>query len=129
MDITSDMLTTIRNASATRLPSVKVLYSRMNFSIAEILRSSGWIKNVELKKRGEKSWITLELIYREDGTALIQGAQKISTQGKRIYRTHTKIPTIKYGYGMAILSTSRGVMSGKEAKRLKVGGEILCKIW
>jgi small subunit ribosomal protein S8 len=129
MDTTSDMLTIIRNAGASRLPSVKVPYSRMNFSIAEILRASGWVKNVDLKKRGEKSWITLELAYRDDGTALIQGAQKISTQGKRIYRTHTKIPAVKYGYGMAILSTSKGVMSAKEAKRLKVGGEVLCKIW
>ncbi len=129
MDTTSDMLTTIRNASAVRLPSVKVPYSRMNFSVAEILRASGWIKNAELKKRGEKNWMVLELAYREDGTALIQGVQRVSTQGKRIYRTHKKIPTIKHGYGLAILSTSRGVMSAKEAKRLKVGGEVLCEIW
>jgi small subunit ribosomal protein S8 len=129
MDSTSDMLTTIRNASASKLPSVKVPYSRMNFSIAEILRKSGWLKNVELKKRGEKSWITLDLMYREDGTPLIQEAQKVSTQGKRVYRTHTKIPAVRHGYGLAILSTSKGVMSAQEAKRLKVGGEVVCQIW
>lgn len=129
MDITADMLTAIRNASASRLGSVKVLYSRMNFSIAEILRGSGWIKSVELKKRGEKSWMALELAYREDGSALIQGAQRVSTQGHRIYRTYKKIPYVKHGYGLAILSTSKGVMTGKEARKSRLGGEIICEVW
>lgn len=129
MDPTADMLVTIRNAGASKLPSVKVPYSKVNFSIAGILRESGRIKNVELKKRGEKSWIVLELAYSEDGRSLIEGAKKVSTQGHRIYRTYNKVPYVKHGHGIAILSTSRGVMSAKEAKRLKVGGEVLCEIW
>lgn len=129
MDITADMLVAIQNAGASGLGSVKVPYSRMNFSIAEILKKSGRIKDAELKKRGEKSWIVLELGYHEDGAALIQGARRVSTQGRRIYRTHKKVPYVKHGYGLAILSTSKGVITGEEARKSRLGGEVICEVW
>lgn len=129
MDKTSDMLTIIRNAQRVKHASVKSPYSRVNFGIAEILKKEGWIKDIELRKRGERSWIILGLSYNKDGTPVIQDIQKVSKPGKRIYVGSKKMPVVRQGYGLAVVSTPKGIMTGKEAKKQGVGGEILCRVW
>lgn len=129
MDTTSDMLTIIRNAQAVKRASVKASYSGVNFGIADVLRKEGWVKSVELKKRGEKSWIIIELAYGDDGLPAIEGIEKVSKPGKRIYVGYKEIPVVKQGYGVAVISTPGGIMTGVEAKKKKVGGEVLCRVY
>ena len=129
MDTVADMLTIIRNAQAVRKESVKAPYSKVNFGIAETLKTEGWIKSVELKKRGEKSWIILELIYDANKEPGITDIQRVSKLGKRVYVKFNAIPRVRQGYGVAIISTPKGIMTGKEAKRQGVGGEVLCVVY
>lgn len=129
MDQISDMLTIIRNALAVKQPSIKAPYSRVNFGIAEILKKEGRIKDIELKKRGEKSWIIVELAYNDDRDPAIREIKKISKPGKRIYVGYKEIPVVNQGYGFAILSTPQGIITGREARKHKTGGEILCKVY
>ncbi|MFY9458064.1 MAG: 30S ribosomal protein S8 [Candidatus Spechtbacterales bacterium] len=128
MDLTADMLTIIRNAQLAKHATVKAPYSRVNFGIAEILKKERRVKNFEIKKRGEKSWIIVELAYESDGAPVIRDIQRISKLGKRIYAGYKEMPIIEQGYGLAIVSTPNGIMTGKEARKQKVGGEILCKV-
>ncbi len=128
MDLIADMLTIIRNAQLAKHATAKAPYSKVNFGISEILKKEGWVKNLELKKRGEKAWIILELAYESDGSPVIHDIQRISKPGQRIYAGHKEIPIIIQGYGLAVISTPNGIMTGKEAKKQKVGGEVLCKV-
>lgn len=128
MDNIANMLTIIRNAQAVKHETVKTPYSKVNFGIAEILKKGGWLKDVELKKKGEKSWLIIHLAYNKEGSS-IASIQRISKPGKRVYVGYDKIPRINQGYGAAILSTPAGIMTGKEAKKLKIGGELLCKVY
>lgn len=128
MDLTADMLTIIRNAQLAKRATAKAPYSKVNFGISEILKKEGWVKNLELKKRGEKAWIIIELAYESDGAPVIRDIQKISKQGQRMYAGYKEIPTIIQGYGLVVISTPNGIMTGKEARKQKVGGEILCKV-
>lgn len=130
MDKASDMLTIIRNAQRVKHQSVKAPYSKVNFGIADILKKEGWVKDIEIKKRGEKSWIIIGLAYNnKDGEPVIRNIQKVSKPGKRIYVGYKEVPIISQGYGLAVLSTQRGIMTGKDARKQKVGGEVLCKVW
>lgn len=129
MDQIADMLTIIRNALPVKQSSVKAPYSKVNFGIAEILKKEGRIKDIELKKRGEKTWIIIELAYNSDGDPAIREIKKISKPGKRVYVGYKKIPVVSYGYGLAILSTPQGIITGREARKQKTGGEILCKVY
>ena len=129
MDNIANMLTTIRNAQAVNAESAKAPYSKVNLGIAEILKSEGLINNLEIKKRGEKSWLILELKYNEDKSPAIADIQRASKSGKRVYVGYKKIFTVKQGHGLAIVSTPNGIMTGREARKSKLGGEILCKVW
>ena len=128
MDLIADMLTIIRNAQLAKRATAKVPYSKVNFGVLEILKKEGWVKNLELKKRGEKAWIIVELAYENDGSPVIHDIQRISKQGQRMYSGYKEIPIIIQGYGLAVISTPNGIMTGKEARKQKVGGEILCKV-
>ena len=129
MDNIANMLTIIRNAQAVKKESVKVPYSKVNFGISEILKKEGWVKSVELKKRGEKSWIIINLSYDKEGMPEIKEIKRISKPGKRVYVGYKEIPVVSQGYGIAVLSTQNGIIAGKDARKQKVGGEILCKVW
>ncbi len=129
MDNIANMLTTIRNAQAVKLESAKAPYSKVNFGILEILKREGLINNFEIKKRGEKSWLILELKYNEDKRPAIADIQMTSKLGKRVYVGYKKVFAVKQGHGLAIVSTPQGIMTGKEARSKKVGGEVLCKVW
>lgn len=129
MDNIANMLTTIRNAQAVKLESAKAPYSKVNLGIAQILKNEGLINNLEIRKRGEKSWLILELKYGEDKRPAITGAERVSKLGKRVYAGYKKIFSAKQGYGLTIVSTPKGIITGREARKSKLGGEILCKIW
>ncbi len=128
MDPIADMLTIIRNGLATKKESVKVPFSNLKLKIAEILEREGWIEKAEKKGRRRK-YILLKLKYDKDGNPVISGLKRVSKQGQRIYKGYKEIKKVKGGYGIAIVSTSKGVLTDKEARKKRVGGEIICEIW
>ncbi len=131
-DPIADMLTRIRNAMTARHDVVQVPPSRMKLEIAKILKNEGFIADFELDKKAPHQ-LRLQLRYGADGaarkTAVITGLRRISRPGLRIYRGRTEIPRVRGGLGVAILSTSRGIMTDRDARRAGVGGEVLCFIW
>jgi small subunit ribosomal protein S8 len=125
-DPVSDMLTRIRNAALARHESTLVPASQLKFHIAEILKAEGFIADV---RKEEERTITIVLKYGRDRSSAIDGIRRVSRPGRRVYVRHDHIPRVLSGMGVAILSTSRGIMSDKEARRQKVGGELLCEVW
>ena len=125
-DPVADMLTRIRNAALARHERTLVPASKLKHHIAEILKSEGFIADVRAE---DDRHITIVLKYGRDRTSAIDGIKRISRPGRRVYVRHDHIPRVLSGMGIAILSTSRGVMSDKEARRQKVGGELLCEVW
>lgn len=131
-DPIADMLTRIRNANRIRSRNVDVLMSGVNLSIAETLKKAGYISGYEVVKSEKKthSMLRIHLKYSPaTKEGIIKNIQRVSKPGRRVYASHRKIPTVLNGYGIAIVSTSRGVMTDKEARGLNVGGEILCNVW
>lgn len=129
MDPIADMLTSIRNALAVQHLKVEVPFSSLKYEIAKILEKKGFVKKVEKRGRKIKKIIEITLKYSSDKTPTISGLKKISKSGQRIYLNSRQIKRVKDGYGMAIISTSKGLMTDKEAKEKKLGGEIICEIW
>ncbi len=123
-DPIADMLTRIRNAHMALHKEVVVPKSKMKLRIAEILKEEGYIEGFEELDRD----IKIKLKY-VDGKPAIQGLKRISKPGRRIYVGVKEIPRVQNGLGICIVSTSRGVLEGEEAKRLNVGGELICEIW
>ncbi len=128
IDSIADMLTRIRNASAVKKAEVVMPCSKIKMSIAEILVRENYIGGVEKIKVGKFDFIRLKLKYTDHGPA-IRHIKNISTPGQRIYVSTKDIPQILNGYGTAIISTSRGLMTGKEAAKNKAGGELMFEIW
>jgi len=128
MDPVADMLTQIRNASAVKKETVAVPFSNLKFEIAKILEKEGFVVQVDKRGRKEKKKIEIALRY-ENGQPSISGLKKISKTGQRIYKCYRDIKRIRGGYGMTIISTSKGLMTDKEARKKKLGGEVICEIW
>ena len=128
-DPVADMLTMIRNALAVKSSKVLVPFSQLKYGIAKILEKEGFVEKVEKRGRGSKRNIEIVLKYAKDGTPAISGLKRISKPGQRIYLPYKKIKRVKGGYGIAIISTSKGLLTDKEARRQKTGGEVLCEVW
>lgn len=128
MDPISDMLTEIRNAQAVSLPTVTVPFSNLKYGIAKILEKNGLIEKTEEKNKKAKKAIFIYLKYVNKKPA-ISGLKKVSKPGQRIYVEAQKIRSVKGGYGISIISTSKGLMTGREAKKNKLGGELICEVW
>ncbi|MDQ6632279.1 MAG: 30S ribosomal protein S8 [Verrucomicrobiota bacterium] len=126
-DPISDMLTRIRNANQALLPALELPHSKMKESIAKILKSEGYIGEVAIEGKTIKK-LKLKLKY-EGRKGVIEGLRRVSTPGLRRYTGATEIPRVCGGMGIAIVSTSRGVMSGFQARKQNLGGELLCYIW
>jgi small subunit ribosomal protein S8 len=127
-DPISDMLTRIRNAHGALLPAMDVPHSRMKESIAVILKREGYIVDYAIDGKVAGKKITLKLKY--DGRkAVIEGVRRVSRPGLRHYVGATEIPRVRGGLGTAILSTSQGVMTGVQARKNNLGGEVLCYVW
>jgi len=127
-DPIADMLTRIRNAAASRLPVVDVPASGLKRELARVLQEKGFIKKFVIVEDGKQGIIKLLLRYTE-GVSAIQGIQRTSRPGLRQYVAVDKLPRVRNGLGFAILSTPQGVMTDHEARKLNVGGEVLCKVW
>ncbi|MFO7263080.1 MAG: 30S ribosomal protein S8 [Bacillaceae bacterium G1] len=128
-DPIADMLTRIRNAIAVRHEKVEIPASKMKRQIAEILKAEGFIKDAEYIDDGKQGIIRLFLKYGPNNEPVITGLKRISKPGLRVYAKHEELPRVLRGLGIAIISTSKGVMTDKEARRAGVGGEVICYIW
>ena len=128
-DPVADMLTRIRNSSVARHESVQIPSSKMKLSIAKILKEEGFITDYEVLRGKPQRVLKVVLRYDKGRTPLISGLERVSKPGLRIYVGSQEIPRIFGGLGISILSTSKGLMTGKQAWRNKIGGELLCNVW
>ena len=127
-DPVADMLTRIRNANANKAATVSMPSSNLKVHIAEILKEEGFIVDFMVDD-GTKKVLTITLKYTEDGTRAITGLKRISKPGLRVYANCEDLPHVLGGLGIAIVSTNKGVMTDKEARKLNVGGEVLAFVW
>ncbi len=127
-DPISDLLTTIRNGVGADKETVDIPASKLNGRILEIFKNDGYIEDVRLMKNNTQGTFKVYLKYDNKKPA-IMGLRRISKSGLRVYRKNDELPHVLNGLGTAVLSTSKGVISDREARKLKVGGEILCYIW
>src|SRR5687768_17763787 len=128
-DPIADMLTRIRNGIQSHHERVEVPVSKLKVEIARILKSEGFISNYKLVEDQGRPSLRIYLKYSPEGEPVIHGIERISRPGRRVYRTKTELPRVLGGLGLSIVSTSKGVMSGSEALKSGVGGEVLCQVW
>lgn len=127
-DPIADMLTRIRNAHQARKDTVDIPASKLTGRILEIFKSDGYIEDFRLMKDNVQGNFKIYLKYENKKPAII-GLRRISKSGLRVYKTNTDLPRVLNGLGTAVISTSKGVMSDRDARKMRVGGEILCYIW
>jgi len=128
-DPIADMLTRIRNASLARHRELTLPSSRIKRDIARILVEEGFIESYATSQDGVQELLTIQLKYVEGRTPVVSGLKRISKPGLRVYARKTEIPRVLGGLGTAILSTSHGIMTGQSARKLNLGGEVLCYVW
>ncbi|MFB5192215.1 30S ribosomal protein S8 [Alicyclobacillus fastidiosus] len=128
-DPIADMLTRIRNANQVRHEKVEIPGSNIKRSIAEILKNEGYVRDTEFVDDNQQGVIRLFLKYGKGQERVITGLKRISKPGLRVYVNHDNIPRVLGGLGVAILSTSKGILTDREARQQGIGGEVLCYIW
>ena len=128
-DFVADFLTVIRNAVHAKKDKVTIPSSVMTARIAEILKDEGFIENAQVFSEGKKNFIRLHLKYLPEGRPAILGRRRLSKPGLRVYVGTEEIPRVRGGMGIAIVSTSKGIMTDKNAKESQVGGELICSVW
>jgi small subunit ribosomal protein S8 len=128
-DPIADLLTRIRNASNAEHEKVDIPSSRLKVRIAELLKDEGFIKNFRVLDDSKQNTLRVYLKYGTGNEKMISGLVRVSTPGRRVYVGHDEIPTILGGMGVALVSTSRGVVTDREARKQKVGGEVLAFVW
>jgi len=128
MDPISDMLTRIRNASRASLPETEIPHSKLKESIAKILKSEGYVAEVAVEGKTVAKKIKIKLKYAGK-KPVIEGIKRVSTPGLRRFSGATEIPRVLGGLGTTIMSTSQGIMTGTQAKKMNVGGEMICVVW
>jgi small subunit ribosomal protein S8 len=129
MDTVAEFLTRIRNAGEARHEKVDMPSSKVRVGLAEILANNGLIRSFKVAKDSKQGVMRVYLKYSDDGSHVISAINKVSRPGRRVYVKSTEIPQVRSGLGMTILSTSQGLMSGNEAQKKNLGGELICKIW
>ncbi len=128
-DPIADMLTRIRNAQMAKHESVDISSSKMKLAIAKILKEEGYILDYKELQDNKHKIIRIRLKYIDDGDLVIKKIERVSRPGRRVYVNSKEIPQVLRGYGISILSTSKGVMTDQRARKEKVGGEVLVKVW
>ena len=129
-DPIADMLTRVRNANRKKFKSTDASISKINLEIAKVLKKSGYIQGFDIKKNPDKrDVLRIYLKYSDARENVLRGIERVSKPGRRIYVPSDSIPKVLNGYGIAILSTSKGLLTDREARELNVGGEILCNVW
>jgi len=128
-DPVSDMLTRIRNGALARHDRVEMPHSFLKKNIAEVLKAEGFVDDVRESDGEGKKTLTLVLRYGRGKDSAIDGVRRVSAPGRRVYVRFDRIPRVRSGMGISILSTSRGVMTDRQAREQRVGGELLCEVW
>ena len=128
-DPIADMLTRIRNAQRVGHPAITLPASKLKQKVADVLATEGFVQGVELKDDGLQGELTITLKYGQEKAPAINEIKRISRPGKRVYVGVREVPRVKNGLGIAVLSTSKGVMVDREARTQRLGGELLCTVW
>ena len=128
-DVVADMLTRIRNANSAKHETVEIPASNLKKAIAQILLDEGYIKAYDIIEDGKQGTIKVTLKYGENKQRIIQGLRRVSKPGLRIYAASQDLPKVKNGLGIAIISTSKGIMTDKAARKQNIGGEVLAFVW
>ena len=129
VDPIADFINQLKNAGAAKHEVVCVPFSKFKYAVAHKLKDAGYLKNVTKKGKKTRKSVEVELLYTEGGTPKIKGAKRVSKPSRRIYERSDSVTSVKYGRGALILSTPKGILTDKEARKEKVGGEALFKIW
>lgn len=131
-DPIADMLTRVRNALGRQHPTVSMPSSKVKVAIAEVLKTEGYVEDFKVLPEKPQAVLQISLKYtggRRDRRSIITGLERVSRPGRRVYVSKNEIPWVLSGMGTAVMTTSRGIMTGQEARRHGVGGEVLCKVW
>jgi small subunit ribosomal protein S8 len=128
-DPIADMLTRIRNGALARHDRVEMPHSKLKEHVGHVLKGAGYIDDVRVSEGEDPKVLTLVLRYGKGRESAIDGLRRVSTPGRRVYVRHDRIARVCSGMGISILSTSRGVMTDREARKQRVGGELLCEVW
>jgi len=128
-DPIADMLTRIRNANVAMRDEVTMPSSKQKVALAEILKREGYISSYEVLDGKSAKTLKISMKYSDDRRRTISGIKRVSTPGLRVYRGATDVPRVLRGLGVAVLSTSQGLMTDREARKRKVGGEVMCYVW
>jgi small subunit ribosomal protein S8 len=128
-DPIADMLARLRNAAEVKHPQVLMPASKLRVAVAKILKDEGYIEKIEVTKDKPQPQLRLWLRYDDKKKPILSGVRRVSKPGRRVYAGKSEIPWVRHGLGVAIVSTTRGVMTGTRAKRMGLGGEILCYVW
>ena len=128
-DPISDLLTRIRNAVMVSKSNIEIPHSNFKFELASLLKNEGYVSDVKISGDGTKKLIDIELKYSDEGTPVISGMNRLSKPGNRVYSSFDKLPRNNGGLGTVVVSTSRGLLSDSEARKRKLGGELICEVW
>jgi len=128
-DPIGDMLTRIRNAGTARHANTSCPSSRQKLAVAKVLQRAGFVGDVKVEAREGRATLVIEIRYDDEGRTLIDGIKRISKPGRRVYANRSELPEVRRGLGVAVVSTSKGILSDKDAREQKVGGEIVCEVW
>jgi small subunit ribosomal protein S8 len=128
-DPIGDMLTRIRNAGTARHSQTTCPSSKQKLAIAKVLQQAGFIGDVKVEARDGHPILVIGIRYDQRGRALIDGIRRVSKPGRRVYVGTGQVPHVRRGLGIAVMSTSRGILSDKDAREQKVGGEVVCEVW
>ncbi len=128
-DPLADMLTRIRNGVAARFDSVEMPLSKLKVGVAKVLKEEGYIRDYQILDQGVQGTLKIDLKYGPNNELVITGIRRVSKPGLRQYRKSGTIPKVMSGLGVAILTTSQGIITDREARRRNIGGEVLCEVW
>ncbi len=128
-DPLGDMLARIRNAGGARHVKMSCPASKLQLAVARVLSAEGFVGAVTTDDDEKKPVLTVELRYQEDGRQMIEGMRRVSKPGRRIYLSSGEVKQVRAGLGMAVLTTSKGVLCDRDARAAKVGGEVICEVW
>lgn len=128
-DPISDMLARIRNAIIARKTLVSLPSSNMKAKLAEILKREGYLRSFEVRADDKQGMLEIELKYDRDNRCAIEGMKRISKPGQRVYTSASEVPKVRNGLGIAVVTTSHGLLTDREARKQNLGGEVVCAIW
>lgn len=128
-DFIADFITIVRNAANARKDKISILSSKSTTRIAEILKEEGFIESVKPYEENKRKYVRIHLKYLRSGKPAIQGLKRISKPGLRVYKGVQDLPRVLGGLGIAVVSTSKGILTDRDARKEKLGGEVLCTVW